>query len=130
MAGCRSPADSNLLKSNTMLFGRKKRNPIKIADKKVVQWKYTTCGYCSTGCSLDIGLNEAGNPVASRGTAGADVNRGKLCVKGIFEHELFRSAGRGSEPLLRENHFSNYQSVSWDTALDTMAEKILSIQKK
>jgi len=113
-----------------MLFGRKKRNPIKIADKKVAQWKYTTCGYCSTGCSLDIGLNEAGEPVASRGTAGADVNRGKLCVKGIFEHELFTSAGRGSEPLLRNHHFSDYQSVSWDTALDTMEDRIRDIQEK
>ena len=113
-----------------MLFGRKKRNPIKIADKKVMQWKYTTCGYCSTGCSLDIGLNEAGVPVASRGTAGADVNRGKLCVKGIFEHELFTSAGRGSEPLLRSHHFADYEAVSWDAALDTMADRIRDIQEK
>lgn len=111
-----------------MLFGRKKRNPIKIVDKKVAQWKYTTCGYCSTGCSLDIGLNEAGKPVATRGTADADVNRGKLCVKGIFEHELFESAGRGSEPIIREHHYDDYQTTSWDSALDTMAEKIKRIQ--
>lgn len=112
-----------------MLFGRKKRNPIKIADKQVTQWKYTTCGYCSTGCSLDIGLNKDGKPVATRGTAGADVNRGKLCIKGIFEHELFVSAGRGAHPLARANHFEDYQPVCWDTALDTMAEKIQSIQQ-
>ena len=111
-----------------MLFGRKKRNPVKIADKQVAEWKYTTCGYCSTGCSLDIGLNADGKPVATRGTAGADVNRGKLCVKGIFEHELFDSAGRGSEPLLRDRHFQDYQSVNWDSALDTMAERIQKIQ--
>ncbi|MDX1490143.1 MAG: nitrate reductase [Pseudohongiellaceae bacterium] len=111
-----------------MLFGRKKRNPIKIADKKVAKWTYTTCGYCSTGCSLDIGLNEAGTPVATRGTAGADVNRGKLCVKGIFEHELFESAGRGSEPIIRDHHYDDYQTTSWDNALDTMADKIKAIQ--
>lgn len=111
-----------------MLFGRKKRNPIKIADKKVAQWKYTTCGYCSTGCSLDIGLNAAGTPVATRGTAGADVNRGKLCVKGIFEHELFESAGRGSEPIVRTHHYDAYETTTWDSALDTMADKIKKIQ--
>ena len=38
-----------------MLFGRKQRNPIKIADKGVVEWRYATCGYCSTGCALEIG---------------------------------------------------------------------------
>jgi ferredoxin-nitrate reductase len=113
-----------------MLFGRKKRNPLKIADKKVVDWKYTTCGYCSTGCSLDIGLNAEGKPVATRGTAGADVNRGKLCIKGIFEHQLFDSAGRGAEPLLRNRFHEDYQTVSWDVALDAMVEKINAIQSK
>lgn len=78
-----------------MLFGRAKKNAIKIADKGVVEWKYAACGYCSTGCSIEVGLNAEGKPVSSRGVADADVNRGKLCLKGIFEHELFTSAGRG-----------------------------------
>ena len=38
-----------------MLFGRHTKNPIKIADKGVTDWKYTTCGYCSTGCSIEVG---------------------------------------------------------------------------
>ncbi|HIB85546.1 MAG TPA: hypothetical protein EYO59_13395, partial [Chromatiaceae bacterium] len=66
-----------------MLFGRHKKNPIKIADKGVVDWKYTTCGYCSTGCSIEVGLDKKGDAVATRGVAGADVNQGKLCLKGI-----------------------------------------------
>ena len=41
-----------------MLFGRKNRKPIIIPSKKVKEWKYTTCNYCSTGCSIEIGLNE------------------------------------------------------------------------
>ncbi len=113
-----------------MLFGRKKKNPIKIADKKIVQWKYTTCGYCSTGCSIQVGLNEQGDAVSSRGVAGADVNRGKLCVKGIFEHELFKSSGRGDKPLVRDKIFNGYEETDWDSALDTMGEKIQEIQKK
>ena len=111
-----------------MLFGRKNKNPIKIADKQVREWKYTTCGYCSTGCSMEVGLNHEGKPVATRGAAGADVNRGKLCVKGIFEHELFESSGRGKEPLYREKHFEDYREISWDLALDKMADEIKRIQ--
>ncbi|MDQ1363167.1 MAG: ferredoxin-nitrate reductase, partial [Pseudomonadota bacterium] len=111
-----------------MLFGRKKKNPIKITDKGVVEWKYTTCGYCSTGCSIEVGINQAGEAVASRGVADADVNRGKLCIKGIFEHELFRSAGRGEQPLSRGKIFDEFQPVSWDTALDYMASEIRRIQ--
>ena len=113
-----------------MLFGRKKKNPIKIADKGVVEWKYTTCGYCSTGCSIEVGLDGKGEAVASRGVGGADVNRGKLCLKGIFEHELFRSAGRGTAPLIRDRHFDEFKETTWDTALDKVSSEITKIQEK
>jgi len=112
-----------------MLFGRKQKNPIKIADKGVVEWKYATCGYCSTGCSIEVGLDEDGEAVASRGLADADVNRGKLCVKGIFEHELFRkTAGRGNKPLMRDSHQDEFEEVTWKQAMDHTADKIKSIQ--
>jgi assimilatory nitrate reductase catalytic subunit len=111
-----------------MLFGRNKKNPIKIADKGVVEWKYTTCGYCSTGCSIEVGLNEEGKAVASRGVGGADVNQGKLCLKGIFEHELFYSANRGRVPLMRDKFFEPFREASWDQALDKVADEIKRIQ--
>ena len=79
-----------------MLFGRNVKNPIKMADKGVANWTYSTCGYCSTGCSIEIGTNAEGVPVASRGVGGADVNRGKLCLKGIFEYEVFEATGRAA----------------------------------
>ncbi|MCW9014319.1 MAG: nitrate reductase [Gammaproteobacteria bacterium] len=113
-----------------MLFGRKKKNPIKIADKEIVDWKYTTCGYCSTGCSIEVGINKQGKAVSSRGVASADVNRGKLCVKGIFEHELFDTAGRGETPLYRDKYIEDFREISWDDAFDTMAEKFKAIQEK
>lgn len=112
-----------------MLFGRKRKNPIVIADKGVVEWKYATCGYCSTGCSIEVGLDEDGEAVTSRGLADADVNRGKLCVKGIFEHELFRkTAGRGDKPQMRDSFKYDFQEVTWKQALDHTADKIKSIQ--
>ncbi|WP_456373570.1 molybdopterin oxidoreductase family protein [Thiolapillus sp.] len=113
-----------------MLFGRSKKNPIKIADKGVVEWQYATCGYCSTGCSIEIGLDAQGKPVASRGVADADVNRGKLCLKGIFEHELFDSAGRGSVPKIRDHWHDDWQETDWDTALDRVHDEIRRIQAK
>ncbi|MFP5418933.1 MAG: molybdopterin oxidoreductase family protein [Gammaproteobacteria bacterium] len=111
-----------------MVLGRKRKNPIKIADKKVVEWKYTTCGYCSTGCSIEVGLDRRGEAVASRGAAGADVNRGKLCIKGIFEHELFKSSGRGTTPLVRASRVDAFTETDWDSALDTVGSEIKRIQ--
>jgi assimilatory nitrate reductase catalytic subunit len=113
-----------------MLFGRKKRKPITIPSKQVKEWKYTTCNYCSTGCSIEIGLSEDKKIVTTRGHAGADVNRGKLCIKGLLEHELFESPGRGTEPLIREKHFEKLEKTTWDNALDTTASKIKQIQEK
>ncbi len=113
-----------------MLFGRKTKNPIKIADKGAVEWKYTTCGYCSTGCSIEVGINAEGKAVGTRGVAGADVNRGKLCLKGIFEHELFYAPGRGKTPLMREKIHQPFGETNWDTALDKVAGEIKRIQGK
>jgi predicted molibdopterin-dependent oxidoreductase YjgC len=113
-----------------VLFGRARKNPIKIADKGAVEWKYTTCGYCSTGCSIEVGLNAEGKAVASRGVGDASVNQGKLCIKGIFEHELFNSANRGKTPLLRERAIDPYREASWDEALDRSASEFQRIQQK
>ncbi|MGD2113338.1 MAG: nitrate reductase, partial [Gammaproteobacteria bacterium] len=113
-----------------MLFGRKSKNPIRIADKGAQEWRYATCGYCSTGCSIEVGLDGDGEPVASRGVADADVNRGKLCIKGLFEHELFRkTAGRGDRPLVRNHRREAFVATDWDSALDRTAGEIQRIQE-
>lgn len=112
-----------------MLFGRSNKNPITIVDKRVVEWKYATCGYCSTGCSIEVGLNQEGKAVSSRGVADADVNRGKLCLKGIFEHELFESSGRGTVPLIRNHWHQPWEPTSWESALDNAHQEILRIQR-
>lgn len=113
-----------------MLFGRTQKNPIKINDKGIVEWKYATCGYCSTGCAMEVGINKEGKAVSSRGVADADVNRGKLCLKGIFEHELFTSDGRGLSPKMRDEWYQDWQKTDWDTALDASYKSIKALQQK
>lgn len=113
-----------------MVLGRRKYKPIVIPKKEVKEWKHATCNYCSTGCSIEIGLDEQGKVVTSRGDARADVNRGKLCIKGILEHELFESPGRGTQPLLRSRFQDEFTPVDWDTVLDHSAAKIQEIQAK
>jgi len=113
-----------------MLFGRDKKNPIKLTDKGIVEWKYTTCGYCSTGCSIEVGLNNEGKAVSARGVGDADVNQGKLCIKGILEYELFESGGRGNMPLMRDRIQEPFKQASWDDALGKVSEEIKTIQEK
>jgi len=113
-----------------MLFGRRKKNPIILRDKGVVEWKYATCGYCSTGCAMEVGLDSRGEAVTTRGVADAPVNRGKLCIKGITEAGILRAEGRGTDPLVRDHVYEPWQTVDWDTALDKTAAEFKRIQAK
>jgi ferredoxin-nitrate reductase len=112
-----------------MLFGRRKKNPIMLRDKGVVEWKYATCGYCSTGCAMEVGLDGAGKAVTTRGVADAPVNQGKLCIKGITEAEILNAPGRGTDPLLRSHTYEPWQTVDWDGALDKTAAEFKRIQR-
>ncbi|HEY9035247.1 MAG TPA: nitrate reductase [Pseudomonadales bacterium] len=113
-----------------MLFGRRHKNPILIADKGVVEWKYATCGYCSVGCSIEIGLDASGHAVTTRGVGDADVNRGKLCIKGLTEAQTFVASGRGTDPLIRNSIHDPWQTTDWDSALDKTASAFKRIQEK
>ncbi len=111
-----------------MLFGRRTKNPIQLPVKAVDKWVYTTCGYCSTGCSLDVGLDDKGAAITTRGVADADVNRGKLCLKGIYEFEVFRSLNRGRVPLIRKTRSDPFTETTWDETLNKTASEIQRIQ--
>ena len=55
------------------------------AQKVPDRWVATTCGYCSVGCGMFIGVKD-GRAVAVRGNPDHPVNRGMLCPKGSREH--------------------------------------------
>jgi assimilatory nitrate reductase catalytic subunit len=95
----------------------------RVADR----WVKTTCGYCSVGCGMLIGVKD-GKAVAARGNPEHPVNRGKLCPKGLSEHHILSAPGRATTPLLRKD--GKLVPVSWEEALDTMVERIGAIQEK
>ena len=79
---------------------------------------------------MEVGLNNRGEAVTTRGVADAPVNRGKLCIKGITEAEIFTAAGRGTQPLLRKHIFDQWQHVGWDAVLDKTAAEFKRIQQR
>jgi len=91
------------------------------------RWVKTTCGYCSVGCGILLGVRD-GKAVAARGNPDHPVNRGKLCPKGLAEHHIIAAPGRATQPLLRKNGVLT--PVSWDEALDTMVSRITQIQAR
>jgi assimilatory nitrate reductase catalytic subunit len=97
------------------------------AQKIPDEWVATTCGYCSVGCGLEIGV-KSGRAVASRPLASHPVNRGKLCPKGLSEHYTIDADNRARYPLLRHN--GKLRRVSWSEALDTMVARFRGIQER
>jgi anaerobic selenocysteine-containing dehydrogenase len=99
-----------------------------LSSQKIPEkWVATTCGYCSVGCGMFIGVKD-GKAVSVRGNADHPVNRGMLCPKGLSEHHTIRADNRAKYPLLRRN--GEMQRVSWDDALQTMASKFRAVQDK
>jgi len=97
------------------------------ASRVADTWVKTTCGYCSVGCGMLLGIKD-GKAVTVRGNADHPVNLGKLCPKGLSEHHILDAPGRAQQPLLRKN--GTLVPVSWDEALDTLVEKFTGVQKK
>ena len=93
----------------------------RLADK----WVKTTCGYCSVGCGMEIGVKE-GKAVAVRGWENHPVNLGKLCPKGLSEHRTLEAPGRATHPMLRVN--GKLERVNWAEAIGTLIEKFRAVQ--
>ena len=72
------------------------------AQRAADRWVSTTCGYCSVGCGMFIGVKD-GRAVSVRGNPDHPVNRGLLCPKGLSEHHTIAADGRARQPLLRSD---------------------------
>jgi anaerobic selenocysteine-containing dehydrogenase len=84
------------------------------------RWVRTTCGYCSVGCGMLLGVRE-GKAVAVTGDPMHPVNRGRLCPKGLSEHHTIGAEGRLTTPTIAG------RPASWDEALDRVVEGFRAI---
>ncbi|MBL8241174.1 MAG: nitrate reductase [Bryobacterales bacterium] len=91
------------------------------------KWVKTTCGYCSVGCGMEVGVRD-NKAVAVRGWEGHPVSFGKLCPKGLSEHHTLSAPNRAQYPLLRKN--GNLVRVSWTEALHALVENFQRSQAK
>ena len=88
------------------------------AQRVADTWVKTTCGYCSVGCGMMLGIRN-GKAVTARGNPDHPVNHGKLCPKGLAEHHVLEAETRALYPLVHRNGVR--RRVSWNEALEIMA---------
>ncbi len=115
-------------RSEEYAYGRDPRHGFVSAAKIPERWVPTTCGYCSVGCGMLIGVRD-GRAVAVRGNEAHPVNLGKLCPKGLAEHETLHAASRARHPLLR-NRKGRLERVGWDDALDALVREFRRVQSE
>jgi len=80
----------------------------------------TTCPYCGVGCGVIVSQAEEG-VVNVKGDTEHPANYGRLCSKGSALADTVDLAGRLLVPKI------SGEQVSWDLALDTIANKFKSV---
>jgi len=87
-----------------------------------------TCGYCSTGCGLNVHLKE-GEAVSLTPVTEHPVNLGMACPKGWEALTVLDSPDRATQPLLKDAS-GKLAPTDWDTALTTFTDRFKEIQQR
>ena len=84
---------------------------------------HSTCNYCSWGCTVKLETKK-GEVVRIEGDENYNIgiNEGNLCAKGRFGHGIIHNDQRIENPLI--NVGGDFQEVSWDEALRTIADRM------
>ena len=92
---------------------------------------YSICGMCTVRCPIQVEV-EDGKVTYIQGNPHAGGIEGSLCPRGAAGTALTYDSERPQGPLIREGARGEgkWKSVSWDEALDYVAEKLTAIQEK
>lgn len=85
----------------------------------------TTCPFCGCGCQMLLEVMD-GKLVGTLPFKGAQMNEGKLCIKGWNAHEFVHSPDRLTAPLVRKN--GKLQETSWEEAMETIVSNLSAIR--
>jgi anaerobic selenocysteine-containing dehydrogenase len=97
-------------------YGTDERFGVTAESRLAQRWVRTTCGYCSVGCGMLLGVRD-GVAVAVRGDPDHPVNEGRLCPKGLSEHHTIAADGRLLQPMVRADRAAPLAPATWDDAL-------------
>lgn len=92
------------------------------------KWVKGVCRYCGTGCGVLVGVKN-GKAVAIKGDPG-NHNAGLLCLKGAMLIPVLNSPERVTQPMVRRTKGGPLEPISWDAALQMMADKFTASIKQ
>ena len=96
-------------------------------------WKSTTCQGCTSWCSQQVNVVN-GRAVRVRGNANSKVNMGEGCVRShmslqqVYDPDRIKVPMKRTNPKKGRNEDPQFVPISWDEALDTIADKIMELR--
>ncbi len=100
--------------------------PLKI---KYAKETTTICPYCSVGCSIIVSTRD-GKVVNTEGDPDSPINKGSLCSKGGSIYQMAVNKNRLDKPLYRAPYSAEWKEVTWEWAIDRIAENIKKSRDK
>ncbi len=97
------------------------------SDQRGEQLVATHCCFCGVQCGMYLRVSKAGQ-VFGVEPRNHDINRLKLCPKGVTAYQQVGHPDRLSFPLMRDARGEALRRVSWDEALDRVVAEIRRIQ--
>jgi anaerobic selenocysteine-containing dehydrogenase len=108
--------------------------PAKAAGPAKGDWVSTTCQGCTQWCAIQIFVEE-GRAVRVRGNPLSKTNHGYCCPRGHLIPQQTYDPDRIKVPMKRTNPQKGrgvdpkWVPISWDEALDTVADKMLELRR-
>jgi anaerobic selenocysteine-containing dehydrogenase len=103
-------------------------------DTSTGEWKSTTCQGCTSWCSVQIYVVN-GRAIKVRGNPNSKVNMGSCCPRSHFSLQQVYDPDRIKTPMKRtnpkkgRNEDPGFVPISWDEALNAVADKIMDLRK-
>lgn len=88
-----------------------------------------TCGFCATGCGLNVHLKD-GQAINLTPSTNYPVNLGMACPKGWEALTPLASDDRATTPMIRRERGGELEPLDWQEAMDHFCEKTRAVQKK
>ncbi|MEY9872231.1 assimilatory nitrate reductase catalytic subunit [Streptacidiphilus sp. MAP12-33] len=87
----------------------------------------THCCFCGVQCGMYLRVDEHGK-VFGVEPRNHDINRSRLCPKGINAYQQVNHPDRLTAPLIRRSRDEEFREASWEEALDFTVAEIRRIQ--
>lgn len=98
------------------------------------EWKPSTCQGCTTWCPVEVFVQD-GRAAKVRGNRHSKQNDGYVCPRGHLALQQVYDPDRVKTPMKRTNPKKGrgvdpkFVPISWDEAMDTIADKMMELRK-